>query len=438
MSEQYVFGLLKDCKELSSLPQVLAEIIRVADNENSSAGDIANVILRDPTLSARILRVVNSPYYGPVRGISTINQAVVTLGVRAVKALALSTSLYRLFDTERPIVDRVRFWRHSLETAIACREIARACTYRPEEEAFVAGLMHDIGILILEANFRDDFRRLWKLVEAGESQVRQEESIWSTNHARVAQFLLNQWKLPGFLGDAIAVHHDDFGSHENIPQNRLGRIVSLGNRISKFRTCQLPPLDVAEIEQIEKFAESLGIGPTVLAEIQERTLSQLLKESEFLEIQVGSVTDLLSAANSLIYRQYLLVESVLRENRKMQAQIARDQVKKAALDSLKTITATLSHYINNASATILGRAQLVELAIKKGSVADGEKVAGNSMDIIVKSVEMISMVLDELKKLSSFDITHYHDETDILDIEDRLRGKIAALESEKKTPAAVK
>jgi nitrogen-specific signal transduction histidine kinase len=121
----------------------------------------------------------------------------------------------------------------------------------------------------------------------------------------------------------------------------------------------------------------------------------------------------------------------------MQAQIARDQVKKAALDSLKTITATLSHYINNASATILGRAQLVELAIKKESIMDSDRVAGNSMDIIVKSVEMISMVLDELKKLSSFDTTHYHDETDILDIEDSLKQKIAAIEEEKQALASM-
>ena len=122
MSEERIFDLLKDCKELSSLPQVLAEVIRVTDSEDSTAGDIADVILKDPPLSARILRVVNSPFYGPVRGISTINQAVVTLGIRAVKALALSTSLYKLFDTENPIVDRVRFWRHSLEVAITCRE----------------------------------------------------------------------------------------------------------------------------------------------------------------------------------------------------------------------------------------------------------------------------------------------------------------------------
>ncbi len=429
MSEERIFDLLKDCKELSSLPQVLAEVIRVTDNEDSSARDIAEVILKDPPLSARILRVVNSPYYGPARTISTVNQAVVTLGIRAVKALALSTSLYRLFDTEAQVVDRVRFWRHSLEVAIACREIARACSYKPAEEAFVVGLMHDIGILIMESNFPDQFRHIWRLIESGEALVAQEEKTWGTNHARVAKFLLDQWKLPAFIGEAIAAHHDDLNGDETLPQHRLGRIVNLGNRISKFRTCQMPPMGADELAQIEGLAESLGIGATVMAEIQEATLSQLLKESEFLEIQIGSLPELLGAANGLIYKQYLFVESILRENRKMQAQIARDQVKQAALDSLKTITATLSHYINNASATILGRAQLVELAIKKGAVSDEDQVAENSMDIIVKSVEMISMVLEELKKLSSFDTTHYHDETDILDIEDRLRGKVAAIEA---------
>ncbi len=438
MPEKQIFDLLRDCKELSSLPQVLVEVIRVTDQEDSSAEDIANVILKDPALSARILRVVNSPFYGPVRGISTINQAVVTLGIRAVKALALSTSLYKLFDNDKSIVDRVRFWRHSLEVAIACREIARACSYQPEEEAFVAGLMHDIGILILESNFEDQFQHIWKLVESGESMVKLEKATWGTNHALVAKFLLDQWKLPSFLGEAIATHHDRFDEYEDAPQNRLGRIINLGNRISKFRTCQIPPLDADDIVEIEKLSDSLGIGPTVLAELQETILSHLLKESEFLEIKIGSMTDLLGAANSLIYKQYVFVETILRENRKMQAQIARDQIKKASLDSLRTITATLSHYINNASATILGRAQLVELAIKKETVHDEEHVAGNSMDIIVKSVEMISAVLEELKKLSSFDTTHYHDETDILDIEDRLKEKIVAIEEEKKAFASMK
>lgn len=438
LEEERIFDLLKDCKELSSLPQVLAEVIRVTDKEDSSATDIAKVILKDPTLSARILRVVNSPFYGAIHGISTINQAVVTLGVRAVKALALSSSLYNLFNHNHQVVDRIQFWRHSLEVAIASREIARSCSYNPSEEAFVAGLMHDLGMLILESNFPDKFQRIWKYVESGESQVRQEESTWGTNHARVAKFLLDQWRLPAFLGEAIALHHHEFSEDDNLPQNRLARIINLANRLSKFRLCQVPPLDTYQLLQIEKLAASLEIGSTALAEIQEQTLSQLVEESEFLEIKIGSLTDLLSAANALIYKQYLFVESVLRENRKMQAQIARDQLKKAALDSLKTITATLSHYINNASATILGRAQLVELAIKKNKIRDSENIGINSMDIIVKSVETISMVLEELKKLSSFDTTHYHDETDILDIEDRLTKKIATIEGRKNAAAPMK
>lgn len=437
MSETDIFDLLKDGKELKSLPQVLAMVIRVADNEESSASQISDVILKDPALTARLLRVVNSPYYGAVREVTTINQAVMTLGTRAVKALVLSAGLYRLFDSDKGVVDRLRFWRHSLEVAVACREIAVACYYSPAEEAFVAGLMHDIGILILEANFTEQYRRIWKLVEAGESLVKLEESAWGTNHARVGKFLLDQWKIPKFLGEAIAAHHNDFGS-DKIPHDRLSRIVSLGNQISRFRSCQTPPLDADELLRISRMAESLGIGPTVLAEIQERILGLLLKESEFLDIKIGSLTELLENANRIIYRQYLLVESVLRENRKMQAQIARDQMKKAALESLKTITATLSHYINNASATILGRAQLVELGMQKGTVSDPDHVAANSMSIIVKSVEFISVVLEELKKLSSFDVTHYHDETDILDIEEKLQAQLATLESEKKAAASVR
>ncbi|MCK5126369.1 MAG: HDOD domain-containing protein [candidate division Zixibacteria bacterium] len=436
MPEEQVFDLIKDNKELSSLPQVLAEVIRITADENASAKDLANVIMKDPALTARMLRIVNSPFYGPAREISTVNQAVITLGIRAVKALALSTGLYKMYEGSTLVVDRMRFWRHSLETAIACREIAKLCAYRPEEEAFVAGLMHDLGVLTLEANYPDQFKRVWKLVESGENLVKLEEATWGTNHARVGKFLLDQWKLPKFIGEAIAAHHGQF-TEDSLPTDRLGRIVSLGNMLSKFRTCQVPPLEKADLEKIDILAESLEIGPTVLAELQERILGLLIKESEFLEMDIGSITDLLESANSLLYKQYILVESVLRENRQMQAQIARDQMKKAALDSLKTITATLSHYINNASATILGRAQLVELAIAKKTIIDGENMAGNSMEIIIKSVETISLVLEELKKMSSFDTTQYHDETSILDIEDRLKAQIAEIEEERKAASEI-
>ncbi|MDD4052534.1 MAG: HDOD domain-containing protein, partial [candidate division Zixibacteria bacterium] len=208
--EQDIFELLKDSKELTSLPQVLSEVVRITSDDDCGTAEVADVILKDPALSARILRIANSAYYGSTREISTVSQAVITMGLRAVKALALSVGLYRLFDTAEGTVDRLRFWRHSLEVAIASREIALACSYKPVEEAFVSGLLHDIGILILEGNFEERFKRLWKLVESGESLPKLEEIHWGTNHARVAKFLLDQWRVPKYIGEAIAVHHDPY------------------------------------------------------------------------------------------------------------------------------------------------------------------------------------------------------------------------------------
>lgn len=428
MSEEHIFKLIQGSKEVSSLPQVLAEVIRVADREDATAKDLAEIILKDPSLTARLLRLVNSSLYGKTRTISTINQAVISLGIRAVKAIALSTSLYRMFGDKNAVVNRMRFWRHSLETAIGCREIALACGYKPAEEAFVVGLMHDIGILTMESNFPQQFGTIWARVEQGEDLAVLEEKMWGTNHARVGKFLLDQWKLPEFMGEAIAVHHNDYSPAMQGRTNRLGTIVQLANLISKFRISQRTQLDEKKMETVDKFSASLGITPAALVEIQSGILGMLPRESEFLEIEIGSITDLLEAANNLIYKQYFLVEKVLRDNRIMQEQIARDRIKKAALESLKTITATLSHYINNASATILGRAQLVQMAIEKGSVIDRENIAGNCMDLVIKSVRTISLTLEELKKLSSFDTVPYTDETSILDIEGRLKAQIETID----------
>ena len=431
MPDSNIYDLLKDSRELTSLPQVLVEVLRITDDDNSGASEIAAIVMKDPALTARLLRIVNSPFYSPARQITTINQSVMTVGTRAVKAMALTAGLYRFFDSEDGALDRTRFWRHSLEVAIACREIARLCDYRPDEEAFIAGLLHDIGILVLETNFRNQFRQVWKLVETGESLVTLEEKHWSTNHAKVGKFLMDQWGIPKLIGEAVAAHHNIFDNNSERDQTRLARIVALGNLISKFRICPSPPLATEAMELLSILTESLGLGQTVMTELQEKILGNLIKESEYLDIEIGSAIDLLREANNHIYRQYLMVESVLRENRKMQVEIAREQVKKAALESLKTITATLSHYINNASATILGRAQLVELAVKKGTVTDNSnQVAGDSMKVIIKAVEMISMVLEELKELSSFDIAPYHDEASILDIEARLKEKALLLEAE--------
>src|SRR3989304_8564441 len=189
MTQEIFYKILNGHKELSSLPQVLMEVIRVSREQDSSANDIAAIIMKDPALTAKILRVVNSPFYGQIRKITTVNQSVVTRGMRTVTAVALSATIYDKMNKVDSSIDRKRFWRHSLEVAIASRMIADAVKYEPAEEAFVAGLLHEIGTLVLESSYPADFRRVWKLIEMGESQTAVEERTWGTNHARVGQFL---------------------------------------------------------------------------------------------------------------------------------------------------------------------------------------------------------------------------------------------------------
>ncbi|MBK7143069.1 MAG: HDOD domain-containing protein [bacterium] len=126
--------------------------------------------MRDPAMTAKVLRIANSPYYGAGRNISTVTQAVVTLGMRTVTALTLYSSVYKLVGDWKTQINRTRFWRHSLEVAIGSRMIYEALGKKPSEEAFVAGLLHDIGILVLE-NSSEKYRQIWRQVQQGENLV---------------------------------------------------------------------------------------------------------------------------------------------------------------------------------------------------------------------------------------------------------------------------
>ncbi len=424
MTQDIFYKILNDHKELSSLPQVMAEVLKISSDPDSSANDLAVVIMKDPTLTAKILRVVNSPFYGRVQKITTVNQAVVTLGQRTVTAVALSTSVYNAVNKVESTVDRKRFWRHSLEVAIGARMIAEALEYVPSEEAFVAGLIHEIGTLILEASFPNEFKRVWKLIEMGESQSVVEDRAWGTNHARVGQFLLDQWGVPKTLGEAVGNHHVVYSHGDKAPENQLAQIVNLANQLSKFRVYNMPPPESRQLENKDIIASNLGLTAAALAKIDENLISEVIKESSYLEIEIGSLEEILSEANHLLYKQFLTVENLLRENRIMQQQIARDQMKKAALESLKAIAATFSHYINNATATILGRAQLVELGISRGDVTDPKGIAALSSRTIVEAVETISSILEELKKMTTFETTLYHDDTYIIDVETKIRKQL--------------
>jgi len=426
MSDDIFKQILSDHKELSSLPQTLAEVLRIIKDDTASAQSLATVIMRDPPLTAKMLRIVNSPYYGG-RQVSSVSQAVVTLGMRAIAALTLSTSIYDMTGKWQSTIERTRFWRHSLQVALCSRMLAKAARYPYPEEAFICGLLHDIGVLVLEKSFPEKFDRIWRQVEAGEQLSDLEEGIWGTDHARVGQFLLEQWQLPPLICQAVGQHHSQILQSESDPDLVPSQIVALANCLSNFTVARARPELSLDVERKEALRDKLDIDPAALKEIEKQIIPVTLEEAKFLEINIGSQEEILMEANAIIYDHYLSVENLLRENRRMQREAARTQMEKAALDSLKTVTATFNHYINNAAATILGRAQLVEVKLENGgNDPDGE--IARAMQIIVRSVGTISTVMEELKQLTQFKTTVYHDDTYIIDIENRVKQRLEELE----------
>jgi HD-like signal output (HDOD) protein len=353
-----------------------------------------------------------------------------TLGLRAVSSLALAASIYDMTGQWELTINRHRFWRHSLQVALATRDIAEAIKYPYPEEAFVCGLLHDLGILVLEKSFPKKFQRVWSKVENGDPLHDLEEDIWGTNHARIGQFLLEQWGVPEIICQAVGMHHSGLLTQNRDPEFLPARMVALGNQLSRLTIAQIK-LDLeADLETREALRAALDMDADKLTAIDKALLDKTMKEAQFLDIDLGSPEEILSEANRLIYENFLAVDSLMRENRRMQREIARAQVEKAALEATRTIAATLNHYINNAAATILGRAQLVEVKLKRGEIIDLSGETARSMSMIVNGVSVVCSVLEELKSLSSFSTTVYHDDTYIIDLEERLKNKLQNLQEE--------
>ncbi len=197
---------------LPTLPTVVAKMVELIDDPQSSARSLSRIIKTDQVLTTRILRMANSAYYGCPNPISSINLAIVVLGFDTIRNLGLSVAvisrLARAANDEE-LLDYTRFWEHSAAVAVASRMLARMHGLRAmESEAFVAGLIHDIGKLILSQYQTSDYSKCFQLVAAENiSLAAAEERVFGVTHADVGGWLAERWNLPVGLGEAIRLHH---------------------------------------------------------------------------------------------------------------------------------------------------------------------------------------------------------------------------------------
>lgn len=266
--------VLAKLRNLPTLPEVAMKVMEVANNPRSSAADMAKVISQDQALTARILRLVNSAYYGFPRKISTITQAIVILGFRTVRDLVLNISISDMFNAKvQAGINVEALWLHNLAVAVASKVLARKIGYDQPEEAFTAGLLHDLGKLVLVKLIPQEYERVVSIAKNSNKWIRDvEEDLLEIDHSIVGKWVADQWKFPLQLTHAIHMHHQPQLENEYTElisivhgADVLSRIKKIGSggddQIPSFRKeawmiLQLKPQDLNDIyAEIDKEIE---------------------------------------------------------------------------------------------------------------------------------------------------------------------------------------
>jgi len=195
--------------EIQSLPQTYDLVNKVIAKPSSSSEEIAKAVMHDSGLTTRLLRLVNSSMFAFPGQVDTISRAISLVGIEQLRDLTLATCVIEMFeDIEVEFVDMQSYWRHCLATAVCARLLATHCEEENVERYFVAGLLHDIGSIVIYLRGGRKLKRLAALCNKDHEYLSEaERSVFGFDHADVGRELLRQWGLPDFLVEAVSAHH---------------------------------------------------------------------------------------------------------------------------------------------------------------------------------------------------------------------------------------
>ena len=267
---------------LPTLPTVVARINQLIDDPTASAGDINEVISHDLALSAKILKLVNSAFYGFPRRISSMTHAVVILGFNTVRNIALSAFIFDAFDTRELAFGHRGFWLHSVGTGVASEVIAARAGMSSVDDAFVGGLLHDVGKVIMHQHLADDLGRvIERAARDGISFVEAERGELDYSHADLGALLMENWKLPVGLVSSLRYHHRPEEAGEQ--GGKAAAVVHLGDYfcrallIGSGGDARMPPL-------VEGAWTGLGLTEADLPEILSEIGTEMSKATAFIEL----------------------------------------------------------------------------------------------------------------------------------------------------------
>ena len=210
MENREIWEILEKIKDLPTLPGVYFKINRLLQDRQASLENVSRAIEVDPAMSAKILRLVNSAFYGMRSKSSSISHAIMVMGFNTVKNAVVSVTVLDTLGFKETLqdFDIAAFWRHSIGVAVLAKQLAGESRLVPVEDAFMTGLLHDIGKIIMVRYFRDEFAKvLQKMREDRCSFADAETEVAAIDHVQIGAYLVRKWQLPENVIEAVAGHH---------------------------------------------------------------------------------------------------------------------------------------------------------------------------------------------------------------------------------------
>ncbi len=262
---------------LPSLPEVLIKLLDACEDEERPLSEVADIIRKDPALSFKILQLVNSAYYGVSQTFTTLEQAVVYLGANSIKNIAVTTAIYQVFEYDRlkrvKQFDLKEFWWHSLLCGTLAKRVAEASGYGNSDEAYLSGLLHDVGKIVLVSTFPVEHDTILSKTENHENTLWAEQQLIGVNHTQVGAWLIRKWQLASMMAEAIRYHHHPIEKiTESFPLIKIvyfanlltqpqiaGKADEIGDVLFGFADNELSDLYSGAIEEVGEIALSLNI-----------------------------------------------------------------------------------------------------------------------------------------------------------------------------------
>jgi putative nucleotidyltransferase with HDIG domain len=274
--------IISRVQEIPPFPQTIIKIMEITKNPDAGAKELEEEIIKDQGLTTKILQLANSAFYRGRRSIDTVRDAAVVLGFEAVRTMVLTTVIGKFMEKELPgyALEKEALWKQSQISAIMTKAVAKKVGYKKIDQAYTAGLLRDIGKVILDQYVGSAYQEINTLVEKGYTFIEAEEQVIGFNHGQVGAKIAEKWNLPEELAEVIAIHHNPRAAVIN---PRLVYITHIADSLIMMMGIHIG-IDGLAYEFFSEATKALELNEKKLSEIMSEVADIIEGEPVYLEL----------------------------------------------------------------------------------------------------------------------------------------------------------